>query len=92
MADQEIRLDVIFDNYYQEALNSFRKMAKPHGQGSTLDMDMSLLHVISRTPTKDGCSYQSPVLILLQAGQRKLLDTSNLLLRQTPYLLRLGAC
>ena len=49
MADQEIRLDLIFDNAYKEALNSFWKMAKPHGQVSTLDMDMSLLHVISRT-------------------------------------------
>ena len=49
MADQEIRLDMIFDNSYQEAMNSFRKMAKPHGQVNTLDMDMSLLQVISRT-------------------------------------------
>ena len=49
MADQEIRLDMIFDNSYQEAMNSFRKMAKPHGQVNTLDMDMILLQVISRT-------------------------------------------
>ena len=47
MADQEIRLELIFDNAYKEALNS--EDAKPHGQVSTLDMDMSLLHVISRT-------------------------------------------